>query len=55
GAVSQATWNESSWLSITPTENLTWIPCYDEGFECGRFQVPLNYADPEGQSAAIAL
>ncbi|ESK88631.1 hypothetical protein Moror_3085 [Moniliophthora roreri MCA 2997] len=55
GAVSQATWNESSWLSITPTQNLTWVPCYDGGLECGRFQVPLNYADPEGQSAAIAL
>ncbi|EEB91012.1 hypothetical protein MPER_10703, partial [Moniliophthora perniciosa FA553] len=55
GAVSQATWNESSWLSITPTKNLTWIPCYDGGLECGRLQVPLNYADPEGQSAAIAL
>ncbi|ESK91323.1 alpha beta hydrolase fold family [Moniliophthora roreri MCA 2997] len=55
GAVSQATWNESSWLSVTPTKNLTWVPCYDGGLECGRFQVPLNYSDPEGQSAAIAL
>ncbi|KAI3598077.1 alpha beta hydrolase fold family [Moniliophthora roreri] len=54
-AVSQATWNESSWLSITPTKNLTWVPCYDGDLECGRFQVPLNYSDPEGQSAAIAL
>uniref|UniRef100_A0A0W0FNU6 Peptidase S33 tripeptidyl aminopeptidase-like C-terminal domain-containing protein n=1 Tax=Moniliophthora roreri TaxID=221103 RepID=A0A0W0FNU6_MONRR len=55
GAVSQSTWNESSWLSITPTKNLTWAPCYDGGFECGRFQVPLNHSDPEGQSAVIAL
>ncbi|ESK91337.1 alpha beta hydrolase fold family [Moniliophthora roreri MCA 2997] len=54
-AVSQATWNESSWLSITPTKNLTWVPCYDGDLECGRFQVPLNYSDPEGRSAAIAL
>ncbi|EEB92447.1 hypothetical protein MPER_09041, partial [Moniliophthora perniciosa FA553] len=53
-AVSQATWNESSWLSHLP-KNLTWVPCYDGSFECGRFQVPLNYSDPEGQSAAIAL
>uniref|UniRef100_A0A0W0EVX2 Peptidase S33 tripeptidyl aminopeptidase-like C-terminal domain-containing protein n=2 Tax=Moniliophthora roreri TaxID=221103 RepID=A0A0W0EVX2_MONRR len=55
GTVSQATWNESSWLSITPTKNLTWVPCYDGGLECGRLQVPLDYSNPEGQSAAIAL
>ncbi|KAK7032395.1 hypothetical protein VNI00_013143 [Paramarasmius palmivorus] len=50
------TWSESSWASIEPTKELAWQPCYDTTtFECGRLQVPLNYSDPSGQSAAIAL
>ncbi|EEB97476.1 hypothetical protein MPER_03199 [Moniliophthora perniciosa FA553] len=51
---SQLGWTESSWASIKPTKELAWIDCY-EGFECGRLQVPLNYSNPEGPSAAIAL
>ncbi|ESK91321.1 alpha beta hydrolase fold family [Moniliophthora roreri MCA 2997] len=52
---SQLGWTESSWASIKPTKELAWIDCYEEGFECGRLQVPLNYSNPEGASAAIAL
>ncbi|KAK7023494.1 hypothetical protein VNI00_016712 [Paramarasmius palmivorus] len=50
-------WTESSWASIKPTKALTWVDCYDsrDGFECARLQVPLNYSDPEGKPAAIAL
>ncbi|KAK7022930.1 hypothetical protein VNI00_016820 [Paramarasmius palmivorus] len=50
-------WSELSWASIEPTKELAWRPCYDTvgSFECGRLQVPLNYSDPDGQSAAIAL
>ncbi|ESK91344.1 alpha beta hydrolase fold family [Moniliophthora roreri MCA 2997] len=52
---SQLEWTESSWASIKPTKHLKWVNCYEEGFECGRLQVPLNYSNAEGESAAIAL
>ncbi|KAK7040317.1 hypothetical protein VNI00_009785 [Paramarasmius palmivorus] len=48
-------WTESSWASIEPSKELSWVKCYDGSFECGRFQVPLDYSDPERDSAAIAL
>ncbi|KAK7022954.1 hypothetical protein VNI00_016844 [Paramarasmius palmivorus] len=50
-----AQWTEQSWASIDPQKELAWVKCYDGTFECGRLQVPLNYSDPDGQSAAIAL
>jgi pimeloyl-ACP methyl ester carboxylesterase len=42
-------------LQVEPTKNLTWVQCYDGTIECARLQVPLNYSNPEGDSAAIAL
>ncbi|KAK7040318.1 hypothetical protein VNI00_009786 [Paramarasmius palmivorus] len=42
-------------MPIEPSAELAWTKCYDGSFECGRFQVPLNYSDPNGDSAAIAL
>ncbi|KAK7047751.1 hypothetical protein VNI00_006079 [Paramarasmius palmivorus] len=48
-------WVEASWASIQPAKELVWAKCYNETLECSRLQVPLNYSDPEGQSAAIAL
>ncbi|KAK7032246.1 hypothetical protein VNI00_013204 [Paramarasmius palmivorus] len=48
-------WSESSWASIEPSKDLQWVKCYDGPFECGRLQVPLNYSNPDGESAAIAL
>ncbi|KAK7047826.1 hypothetical protein VNI00_006154 [Paramarasmius palmivorus] len=55
--VSRAEWSEASWASIEPTKDLAWQPCYEAAgsFECGRLQVPLDYSNPDGQSAAIAL
>ncbi|KAK7032351.1 hypothetical protein VNI00_013099 [Paramarasmius palmivorus] len=50
-----AQWTEQSWASIEPSKDLAWVQCYDGPFECGRLQVPLDYSDPDGQSAAIAL
>ncbi|KAK1230716.1 hypothetical protein PQX77_006166 [Marasmius sp. AFHP31] len=51
----QATWNESSWVAMQPSKDLQWADCYSGGFQCTRFQVPLNYSEPNGESAAIAL
>ncbi|KAK7047825.1 hypothetical protein VNI00_006153 [Paramarasmius palmivorus] len=55
--VPRAEWSEASWASIEPTKDLAWQPCYEAAgsFECGRLQVPLDYSNPDGQSAAIAL
>ncbi|KAL0580846.1 hypothetical protein V5O48_001138 [Marasmius crinis-equi] len=48
-------WSESSWSKIKPTKKLKWVDCYPGGFQCGRLQVPLDYNDPKGEAAAIAL
>ncbi|KAG7094139.1 hypothetical protein E1B28_007751 [Marasmius oreades] len=47
-------WSEASWLQIQPSKDLKWIDCYT-GLQCARLQVPLNYSDPGGETAAIAL
>ncbi|TEB34815.1 hypothetical protein FA13DRAFT_1707039 [Coprinellus micaceus] len=45
------------WGGINPTKDLVWHPCYPEAgtFECARLTVPLDYSDPGGREAAIAL
>ncbi|KAK1234091.1 hypothetical protein PQX77_002710 [Marasmius sp. AFHP31] len=50
-------WNELSWGKLEPTKDLRWVECYRQvgEFECARLQVPLNYHEPEGDSAALAL
>ncbi|KAG7091870.1 hypothetical protein E1B28_008271 [Marasmius oreades] len=40
---------------ITPSKDLQWIDCYPGGFQCGRLLVPLDYNNPDEDSAAIAL
>ncbi|KAF5336901.1 hypothetical protein D9611_003052 [Ephemerocybe angulata] len=42
------------WLSIPPSVNLVWHLCYG-AFQCARLEVPLNYSEPRGRQAAIAL
>ncbi|KAG6809677.1 hypothetical protein H0H92_015191 [Tricholoma furcatifolium] len=49
---------EFSWSGIEPSETLTWHPCHtdkNKNFQCARLTVPLNYSDPSGAKAAIAL
>ncbi|KAK1235841.1 hypothetical protein PQX77_000931 [Marasmius sp. AFHP31] len=53
--VNAQAWNESSWVTMQPSKDLQWVECYPGGFQCTRFQVPLNYSEPDGESAAIAL
>ncbi|TDL14554.1 hypothetical protein BD410DRAFT_797094 [Rickenella mellea] len=43
-----------NWFGITPSENLTWSNCYDT-FQCARLSVPLDYSQPNGEKAAIAM
>ncbi|KAK6988665.1 Abhydrolase-4 domain-containing protein [Favolaschia claudopus] len=42
------------WNQITPSESLVWTPC-NTNFECARLAVPLDYKNPSGRTAAIAL
>ncbi|KAG6861429.1 hypothetical protein C0995_000269 [Termitomyces sp. Mi166 len=46
--------NRFSWNLVEPSETLIWHPCYEK-FQCARLTVPLNYSDPGGEKAAIAL
>ncbi|KAL0057895.1 hypothetical protein AAF712_015444 [Marasmius tenuissimus] len=50
-------WTESSWGTLEPSNELKWVPCYTEagGFQCTRLEVPLDYNNPGGDKAAIAL
>lgn len=45
---------EAVWERIEPSTQLKWIPCY-ENRECARLAVPLDYSDPHGPQAAVAL
>ncbi|KAJ3519724.1 hypothetical protein NM688_g9259 [Phlebia brevispora] len=47
---------ETVWNIVPPSTvaNLVWIPCY-QGMECAKLTVPLDYADPDGPSAIIAM
>ncbi|KAH8809618.1 TAP-like protein-domain-containing protein [Flagelloscypha sp. PMI_526] len=42
------------WEEIEPKSELAWVDCF-ELFTCARLEVPLNYSDPEGAKAIIAL
>ncbi|KAF8905805.1 TAP-like protein-domain-containing protein [Gymnopilus junonius] len=42
------------WETLPPSRNLEWVKCYQR-HECARLLVPLNYSDPNGPEAAIAL
>ncbi|KAF5311062.1 hypothetical protein D9619_008144 [Psilocybe cf. subviscida] len=47
--------SEFSWDNIPTTKELKWRGCYHSGLQCARLEVPLNYSDPEGRKASIAL
>ncbi|KAF8959383.1 TAP-like protein-domain-containing protein [Flammula alnicola] len=46
--------DEFSWGKIVAQKELKWHKCY-EGRQCARLLVPLNYSEPDGQQAGIAL
>ncbi|KAJ7616533.1 TAP-like protein-domain-containing protein [Roridomyces roridus] len=46
--------DEFSWHKITPSDDLIWHDCYS-GHQCARLKVPLDYENPDGASAAIAM
>ncbi|KAJ7199294.1 TAP-like protein-domain-containing protein [Mycena haematopus] len=47
-------YDDFSWESISPTEELIWTACYSNQ-HCARLKVPLDYAHPDGASATIAM
>ncbi|KAJ7589836.1 hypothetical protein C8J56DRAFT_1163632 [Mycena floridula] len=42
------------WPSLKPSDAFTWTSCYSD-FQCSRLIVPLNYSEPEGEKAVIAV
>jgi len=42
------------WETVKPRKELRWQKCY-VGRQCARLIVPLNYSDPDGQDAVIAV
>ncbi|KAG9219624.1 hypothetical protein CCMSSC00406_0006054 [Pleurotus cornucopiae] len=42
------------WDQIETTPELKWTDCYTQ-LQCARLRVPLNYSDPKGPPASIAL
>ncbi|KAJ6531975.1 TAP-like protein-domain-containing protein [Mycena capillaripes] len=43
-----------SWANVVASEELTWVDCYT-AHQCARLNVPLNYSEPDGAKAAIAI
>ncbi|KZV84203.1 hypothetical protein EXIGLDRAFT_842389 [Exidia glandulosa HHB12029] len=54
-AVRFAAADKFDWYKLPPSETLEWVRCYEEPFQCARLEVPLDYAKPHGQKAAVAL
>ncbi|KAL4259934.1 Serine protease/Carboxylesterase S33 [Pleurotus pulmonarius] len=42
------------WDKLETSPELKWTDCYTQ-LQCARFQVPLNYSNPEGDAASIAV
>ncbi|RDB20278.1 hypothetical protein Hypma_012562 [Hypsizygus marmoreus] len=43
-----------SWSALQPSADLSWHDCYSS-HQCARLIVPLNYSEPNGEEAVIAL
>ncbi|KAJ7689457.1 TAP-like protein-domain-containing protein [Mycena rosella] len=43
-----------SWADVIPSDNLKWVDCYLE-HQCARLNMPLNYSEPDGEKAVIAM
>lgn len=44
-----------NWFKLSPRATLKWVPCYEAPLQCARLEVPLDYAKPRGEKAAVAL
>ncbi|KAF4596829.1 hypothetical protein EYR40_007482 [Pleurotus pulmonarius] len=42
------------WDQLETSTQLKWTDCYNNS-QCSRFQVPLNYSNPDGETASIAM
>ncbi|KAF7360125.1 hypothetical protein MVEN_00740900 [Mycena venus] len=45
---------EFSWADVVPSDKLEWTDCYS-AHQCARLNVPLNYSEPKGEKAIIAI
>ncbi|KAF7360212.1 hypothetical protein MVEN_00750000 [Mycena venus] len=46
--------SEFSWANVVPSDTLGWTECYS-AHQCARLNVPLNYSEPDGEKAIIAI
>ncbi|KLO10612.1 hypothetical protein SCHPADRAFT_942694 [Schizopora paradoxa] len=46
--------NSFNWSAVKPLSTLDWVECYNK-FKCARFSVPLDYSNPGGEKAAVAI
>lgn len=45
-----------SWGDVQPRRELTWESCYDEGHDCARLDVPMDWIDPtDAQRVVLAV
>ncbi|KLO05806.1 alpha/beta-hydrolase [Schizopora paradoxa] len=42
------------WSSVTPSEVFDWRKCFGK-FQCAKLSVPLDYSNPSGSKAAVAI
>ncbi|KAJ6558045.1 TAP-like protein-domain-containing protein [Mycena capillaripes] len=47
--------SQFSWENVAPSDTLEWSACYYGRYQCARLNVPLNYSEPHGKQAAIAM
>ncbi|KAL8372187.1 hypothetical protein RB595_001810 [Gaeumannomyces hyphopodioides] len=45
-----------SWAALEPSRSLTWHRCYDDGYDCARLDVPMDWLDPsDGDRVVLAV
>lgn len=46
---------ETATLALPPADPIAWSECPDGPFDCAQYEVPLDYADPRGETITLAL
>ncbi|KAL8339750.1 hypothetical protein RB601_006051 [Gaeumannomyces tritici] len=42
-----------SWAALESSRSLTWHRCYDDGYDCARLDVPMDWLDPSNNSRVV--
>lgn len=41
------------WLDIPPSRTVEWHPCYEDGYDCARLDVPMDWLDPSDDQRVV--